>query len=245
MLWWISGSRVIRVNEIRKFYDSTAHSYDKRHDNPTTRYVRSVEEKLIKKYARGYVLDVGCGTGHHIGMLKNATGVDFSLSMVKEARRKTENKIYHANAEELPFDNSSFNSIICLNVLNLCDSEKAVGEMHRVLKPGGNAVVSVTSVWDRYDKPLWAKARDAKPVAKNVRIEGFRLRMHLFGRKDFIGLFRRNGFRKIGFHSLFTMQKPYWGWYRNFTLLEKIKLKADYVVPHRAGRIYIGIFRKR
>jgi hypothetical protein len=130
-------------------------------------------------------------------------------------------------------------------VLNLCDFHAAVKEIHRVLKQNGTAIVSVASVWDRYDKRIWQKAKDTGSVRKSIRIEGFRINFHLFGRKDFIELFRQNGFRKVDFHALFTLQKSYWGWYRDFTLLEKIKLKADYVVPHRAGRIYIGIFQKR
>lgn len=234
------------MSDVKDFYDSTAHNYDKRHDNPTTKYMRHVEDKLIRKYAHGLVLDIGCGAGAHLGLLNNAVGLDISRSMLKEARNKTDKSLIQARAENLPFSDNYFDSIICMfTVLNLCDYDAAAKEMHRVLKPGGTAVVSVASVWDRLDKKIWQKARDVRSISKNVRIEGHRLTFHLFGRKDFIDLFRSNGFRKIDFHSLFTMQKPYWGWYRSFSLWEKLKLKADYFVPHRAGRIYIGVFQKQ
>ncbi len=234
------------MSQIKKFYDSTAHSYDERHDNATARYMRSVEEKIIRKYAKGRVLDVGCGTGHYLRLLENSTGIDISPAMAREARKKTKNKVMVCGAEKLPFPDNSFDSAICMfSVLNVCDHQKAVKEINRVLKPGGAAIASVTSSWDASKARIWQKSKDSEPARKSVRIEGFRINLHLFGRKEFVELFRQNGFNKIDFHSLFTIQRPYWGWYREFTLLEKIKLKADYVVPHRAGRIYIGVFQKQ
>ncbi|MDD5417518.1 MAG: class I SAM-dependent methyltransferase [Candidatus Nanoarchaeia archaeon] len=58
------------------------------------------------------------------------------------------------DAKLLPFKNGSFNTVLCLSLLEHVDNpEKAVEEMYRVIKTGGIAVVVVPFVYFRHD---WA-----------------------------------------------------------------------------------------
>lgn len=94
------------------------------------------------------LLDVGCGTGHHIRELSErgflASGVDGSEEMLKVARRLNPSAdIRSADVESLPFDNGAFDWVLSIEVLRyLPDFRRSVVEMGRVLAPGGTAVVT-------------------------------------------------------------------------------------------------------
>jgi ubiquinone/menaquinone biosynthesis C-methylase UbiE len=96
------------------------------------------------------VLDVGAGTGFltegAARIARKVIALDFSEAMISEARAKlgrinVEFKI--GNAEEIPLPNASVDAVIGNMVLHHCPSpEVAVGEMARVLVPGGRLVLS-------------------------------------------------------------------------------------------------------
>ncbi len=98
------------------------------------------------------LLDVGCGTGTFIQRLLSRfpqarfTGVEPSAGMLRRAREKLAQeprvRLRQAFAEELPFSDGSFDAVSCLNCLHCFqDAGQAVGQMARVLKPGGRLVV--------------------------------------------------------------------------------------------------------
>jgi SAM-dependent methyltransferase len=95
------------------------------------------------------VLDVGSGPGHICGALNElgckATGIDFSAPMVKIASEKyTDASFFQGNAEDLEFQNESFDSIISNFVVHhLARPEVAFKEIHRVLKKGGRFAYAV------------------------------------------------------------------------------------------------------
>ncbi|MCX6818912.1 MAG: class I SAM-dependent methyltransferase [Candidatus Aenigmarchaeota archaeon] len=230
--------------ETKLFYDKTAEKYDSRHTNYMLSYMRKAEEELIKKYVFGKTLDIGCGTGHHLNLV-NSIGLDVSLPMLDEAKKKNCTKLVQGSAEDIPFPDKSFDTILCIfTVLNFCDINKAVNEMKRVLKTGGKIIISVTSVWERGNKMLKKKLfRNPQPCRKKMRIEGFRLNFHAFTKEEFISLFR--GFEKEYFKGIFIVQNPWWGWHREFSKWEKIKLRADkFQFLNSAARVYLAVFRK-
>ncbi|MDI6721040.1 MAG: class I SAM-dependent methyltransferase [Candidatus Aenigmarchaeota archaeon] len=229
----------------KDFYDRTAEIYDGRHDNATARRICHMEEKLIKKYTNGLVLDIGCGTGGHL-KFADWIGIDVSKNMLATARKKSDVNLSAARAEFLPFRDESLDSLCMFNVLNLCDAEQACREAARVVKRNGVAIVSATSAWDRKNISFFRRLF-SKPVSfqKNVRIEKSRLRFHLFSRNELIGLFAGNGFTLLHFDGLYSLQQPYWGWHREFTLLEKFRLKLERVMPKHPARVYFCVFRRR
>src|SRR3989338_1483027 len=134
----------------RNFYNRNAYRYDERHRNDTVKHMERFERAFLKKHVKGIVLDIGCGTGRTLAWIKNAVGCDISPEMLKQAKNKVPSPLLVSEAENLPFGDKIFDSVACMfTTLNLCDYEKAVQEMSRVLKPGGSAVVSVTSCWEK------------------------------------------------------------------------------------------------
>lgn len=89
------------------------------------------------------LLDVGCGTGHHMASLREqgfgVAGVDGSAGMLDQARANNPRaEIRQADVEAIPFDDASFDFVLCVEVLRyLPHSAQCIREMARVLKPGG------------------------------------------------------------------------------------------------------------
>lgn len=97
-------------------------------------------------------LDVGCGTGFLSFELAarghRVTGIDFSLAMLAEARRKASGRgaairFEEADAEQLPFAADSFDLVMSRHLLwTLPHPETAIDEWIRVLRPRGRLVVA-------------------------------------------------------------------------------------------------------
>jgi ubiquinone/menaquinone biosynthesis C-methylase UbiE len=114
------------------------------------------------------VLDVACGTG--LVTLRAAAlvapngtviGTDLSEEMVVTAREVARTRriasvtFERMDAEEILFDADAFDVALCaLGLMYAPDPEKAVVEMHRVLRPGGRAIYAV---WGRRSKCGWAE----------------------------------------------------------------------------------------
>jgi ubiquinone/menaquinone biosynthesis C-methylase UbiE len=97
----------------------------------------------------GRLLDVGCGTGLYWPVLsqyaEQIIGVDYSESMINEARRLVRSKGISniearvQNGEDLDFPPDSFDTILCMDVLHhIPDIKRAIDNFSRVLKPGGH-----------------------------------------------------------------------------------------------------------
>lgn len=114
------------------------------------------------------VVDVACGTGlvtlraaALVSPRGKVVGTDISEEMVAIARgivsTAAANNITfeRMDAEALAFDVGVFDVALCaLGLMYAPDPEKAIVEMHRVLKPGGRAVCAV---WGQRSKCGWAE----------------------------------------------------------------------------------------
>ena len=105
------------------------------------RTVARVAEVLDRPGAR--VLDLCCGTGDVLLAMedrrKAATfGSDFCHPMLVEAQKKTRSPLFEADALALPLADRSLDLMtIAFGFRNLANYEKGLGELRRVLKPGG------------------------------------------------------------------------------------------------------------
>ena len=140
-------------------------------------------------------LDVGCGTGSYtIELAKlgaDVVGIDSSEEMLAWARIKAqkadiEASFMAADATNLPFPDSSFDTVISNGLLCfLKEPEKALIEMRRVLKPGGRLVVGVLNRWSP-----WAFFRRIKGLFKDTIYN----QAHFISPPELEGLLKRAGF---------------------------------------------------
>lgn len=126
------------------FQEEIAARYDGWFSSPMGRYVKEVEDALIlellKPRAGESLLDVGCGTGAHLLLFRelglDVSGVDPSEPMLERARAKLGNSadLKVARAEDLPFDDDSFDIVTLITSLEFAHPSKALSEAFRVAK---------------------------------------------------------------------------------------------------------------
>jgi SAM-dependent methyltransferase len=114
------------------------------------------------------VLDVACGTGTvaldaaaRVSPGGVVVGVDLSGRMIGVGRRRAIQErrsnisFERADAEQLGLPDNSFNVALCaLGLMYMPDPERAVLEMHRVLRPGGRIILAV---WGERSRCGWAE----------------------------------------------------------------------------------------
>jgi demethylmenaquinone methyltransferase/2-methoxy-6-polyprenyl-1,4-benzoquinol methylase len=96
--------------------------------------------------APGRLLDVGGGTGRIAALLRplveQVVICDLSPAMLRQARAKCDCDGLQSFAERLPFSDASFERVLVVDALHhFADQRAAVGELWRVLKPGGRLVI--------------------------------------------------------------------------------------------------------
>jgi ubiquinone/menaquinone biosynthesis C-methylase UbiE len=114
------------------------------------RLARVLERHLPERGDGRRLLDVGCGTGHHLASYRDrgfhVAGVDGSGAMIAEARANNPRTVVvHGDVETLPFAPESFDYVLCIEVLRyLPNCRPCLSEIRRVLKPGGICLATAT-----------------------------------------------------------------------------------------------------
>ncbi len=135
-----------------------------------------VDQKLIQMIfdlaevnENSLVLDLACGTGlianaFH-GRVKKVTGLDISSDMVKYADGCMDEIIF-SPIEKMPFDDNSFDACVCRQGLQFAELDKAIPEIHRVLKPGGITVLCHLTAYNEIDKDLAFQIQELRNPAR-------------------------------------------------------------------------------
>lgn len=111
-----------------------------------TRPVDEVVDFLSGKC--GSVLDLGCGSGRNFIESNDLEiyGIDFSEKLLEIAENKGYVELKKSTTDEIPYKNGLFDLVIFVRVLHCIESEKkrrrTFEEIYRVLKSGGEAVIS-------------------------------------------------------------------------------------------------------
>jgi ubiquinone/menaquinone biosynthesis C-methylase UbiE len=164
------------------------------------------------------ILDIGCGTGRHVCgayRLKEvvAIGADLNHEDVREAKKGLE---FHDAIDEhgggtwgvnvaditcLPFADSSFDLVICSEVLeHIPEETAAIREIVRVVKPGKNLVVSVPRYYP--ERICWALS-DAYHHTAGGHIRIYR-------QAQLTRLLEKAGTTKWASHFSHSIHTPFW-----------------------------------
>ena len=141
---------------IPKRYGRIARWYDRFTDYETRQHLEAV--RLVGMDPRSRVLDVACGTGRGLAALSarlepnvERYGVDLTPGMLERARTRMTRlglngvtDLSVANASQLPFPDGQFDVVYSgyfFDLVKIDEMPRAIGEMRRVLKPGGTLVL--------------------------------------------------------------------------------------------------------
>ena len=116
------------------------------------RLVADLQVRTVHRHLRGFlpqlsgsVLDLGCGQSpyrHLLGPNARYLGIDFEGS--RHFEYAEEKDVTYFDGRRIPLDDGSVDHVICTEVLEHCpDPAVLLGEVHRVLKPGGTGVFTV------------------------------------------------------------------------------------------------------
>jgi SAM-dependent methyltransferase len=125
-------------------YDGLADWYDERL-GPFTTGAADLVRDLVGPGA-GRCLDLGCGTGIHLPLLRElgwrVTGLDTSADMLRRASERAESaELVRGDAAALPFADGSFEAVTSIFVhTDVDDYRAALREAARVLRPSGQLV---------------------------------------------------------------------------------------------------------
>ncbi len=124
---------------------------------------------------RPRILDVGCGTGANLLMLSqygDAEGVDVSEEALAFCRERGLDKVKLGAAEELPYEDGTFDLVTALDVVEHIDDDLAgLREMRRVLRPGGRVLLFVPTfmfLWGLQDDVSNHRRRYRLPELQRV-----------------------------------------------------------------------------
>ena len=135
------------------------------------------------------IIDIGCGKGRFCRKLRdlgfNIIGVEPSKELIKLTKKKHKDiKFIRASATNLPFRNNTFDSLICVEVLeHIPDTEGAIREMMRVLKKGGRFVIidkNILSLHFKYFIPTFLWKRFLEFINRWMYPRGFPFREKYF-----------------------------------------------------------------
>lgn len=178
-----------------------------------------------RKRAYPVVVDVGCGRGQALRLLKmffrpqRLVGVDMDGEALEIARRRVtrhrlEVELLESDCSKIDLPDASVDLVFCHQTLHhLVHQEKALDELHRILKPGGVLLLSESTreyIHSWVIKLLFAHPMDVQKTSD-----------------EYLALLRRHGFE---FESA-NVSYPYLWWSRwDFGLLEALG-----VPPPRQG----------
>jgi len=130
------------------------------------------------------LLDVGCGAGnmiHHLSRYGQVKGVEVDPRPVAVARRRGYDVDQGDATHRLAYDDASFDAVTALDVIeHNADDMSILREVQRVLKPGGQVVITVPAfmwLWSHNDD-LNAHVRRyaAGELRRKLQATGFRIR---------------------------------------------------------------------
>jgi SAM-dependent methyltransferase len=225
---------VNRCSDYVTHYRTDAEHFDYfTNENPTTLAYERLFRKFITRLAGSHhtVVDIGSGGGwSSIIPHKNIFFVDLSTKNLSALKSETSEPVM-ADAHRLPFRSDSVEFVVASEIIeHLNDPATAAGEIWRILKPGGRAVVS-TPYKEKLRYTLCIHCNQVTPWNAHLHSfdekilldyfpPGARKRAHIFGSKILAFARAPRLFSKL----------PIWMWRAIDLPLVKLIDKAQHVV---------------
>jgi cyclopropane fatty-acyl-phospholipid synthase-like methyltransferase len=207
------------TDEGRRFYGDSFHFGYFHTGSETLAQALDAHTDLVAQMANPrqaqHILDVGCGLGAPALRIVeqygcNITAINISREQIRQGRQLVEQrgmsdrvKIARGDARALEFPDASFDAIVCLEAAgDICvreqDKEHLVGELYRVLRPGGHLGFSDLAL---HTSPPTAEDRTLRAVLYHRGQELV---------TDWPALFSRQGFKVLECQDIIMETMPTW-----------------------------------
>ena len=186
-------------------------------------------EALAQRWRQGRLLNVGCAHGPDFLPFQQdfeLHGMDFSVEMLKHAQRYSAKfefnvSLIEADARYLPYTNDSFDFAIAVatyhHIQDKAERLQALQELWRVLKPGGEALITV---WNRWQPRFWFRRRQLL-VPWQTRGKTLYRQYYLFSYLELERLVKKAGFEVLKSFPEKAYHLPIKTFSRNICLLVK------------------------
>lgn len=191
--------------------------------------------RLRRDFAVGYVAshcdadaricDLGCGAGPTISeLLKrgyDTVGFDYSADMLANAARRIDGgrPLVRCDIQALPLRDAAFDCAVCLGVISYVEHyETIIQEIHRILKPGGTAIITYRNEKNlMVSDPVGPFRSAGKRLMRMLGLSHARFRIGNYMQySEVVRVVKRNGltleaFKGIGIGPLRFNRKPLLG----------------------------------
>ena len=218
----------------------------------------------------GRALDIGCGPGlmtlalaqrgYHVDALDIAPAmIDMTRQLLYESGLSHHVRASKGDVRNLSFADSSFDLALVVGVTEWLDSlEQAVGEIARVLKPGGFAIITADNSWNFHSlfdplyNPMFSFVRRrVRRVLQRVHNQPPGLRYYQRSIRGVESCLRRSELRNVramtlGFGSLRFFGKKLFSESTGIKIHRKLQNLAEknWPVVRSTGRVYIACVKK-
>ncbi len=190
---------------------------------------RNELEALASRWQSGKLLNLGCAHGPDFLPFTQSFdlyGVDFSIEMLRFAQKYSQKfhfgvSLFLADVSRLPYADATFDWAISVatyhHIKGKEKQQAALDELRRVLKPGGEAFITV---WNRWQPRFWLRRREvAVPWRKKDKVL-YRY-YYLFSYTGLERLVKKAGFELIKSSPESSYRFPIKQFSRNICLLVK------------------------
>ena len=186
-------------------------------------------ETLAQRWQKGKLLNLGCAHGPDFLPFRQGFelyGIDFSSEMLKLSRKYAQKFIFDVNlavadASYVPYSDETFDWAISVatyhHIKGIKERQKALNELKRVLKPRGEAFITV---WNHFQPRFWFKPKEVS-VPWRRRGKTLYRYYYLFSYAELEKLAKTAGFRVLKSFPESSYHFPIKLFSRNICLLVK------------------------
>jgi ubiquinone/menaquinone biosynthesis C-methylase UbiE len=186
-------------------------------------------EMLARRWQQGKLLNIGCAHGPDFLPFKQSFdlyGVDFSTEMLRFARKYAQKfnlvvKLSMADVSYLPYGDGTFDWAISVatyhHIRGKENRQTALNELRRVLKPDGEAFITV---WNRWQPRFWFSSKEVD-IPWRTKGKTLHRYYYLFSYPELEKLVRKAGFEVLKSFPESSYRFPLKAFSRNVCLLVK------------------------